>query len=227
MIAHGDALRAHPLFSALPAPALATLLRTAQQIRASAGEIVCHRGAAATRFFVVLEGTVDLVLHSRHGDQKVVETLHAGQSFGETLMFEEASHYPYTAVATRPARVLGVDTAAYRPVLERCPTTCLRLLSGVSRRVHALVREVESHTVIDVRSRLVRHVLDLAPPGPGNCSGPIEVTLQEPKHRIAARLGITPETLSRTFRSLHDSGLVAIHGRSIRIDDLERLRAAA
>ena len=222
-----DTVRAHTLFSALDEHEVERVLRASRQIRVDSGAIVVDRGEIATSFLLVLDGEVDLVLRSRHGDTKVVETLQAGHSFGETLMFDDDPRYPMTAIATQPSRLLAVDGDVYRPLLELSPATCLRLLSGVSRRVHALVREVEAHTVVDVRSRLVRHVLDLAKPGPAAQSGAIEVTLPEPKHRIAARLGVTPETLSRTFRSLHDAGLVAITGRSIRIFDLDRLRAVA
>jgi CRP-like cAMP-binding protein len=221
------ASRLHPLFEALDDDTYERVLRESRLVTLHAGEFAFQRGDRATRLFVVLSGLVNLVLHSRLGDEKVIETLQPNRSFGETLMFEGDPAYPMAAIATEATVVLAVPHDAYRGALAGNTTACLRLLGDMSRRVHALVREVESHSLTDARTRIVRHVLDLA--GTATIAPPrgVEITLQEPKRRIAARLGIAPETLSRTFRSLHAAGLLAVDGGTIRIDDLEALRAAA
>jgi CRP/FNR family transcriptional regulator, dissimilatory nitrate respiration regulator len=221
------AVRDHALFAALDDDAFEQVLRSSRLVYLRPGEFLFQRGDAATRFFVMLSGGVNLVLQSRTGDEKVVETLVPGQSFAEALMFEARPAYPTVAVATAHATVLSVPTEAYRPVLAASASTCMQLLGDLSRRMHALVREVEAHSLTDARTRIVRHVLDLAGQTLGPPRAPLELTLTEPKQRIAARLGIAPETLSRTLRSLNDSGLMAVSGRTIRIHDLERLRAAA
>jgi CRP-like cAMP-binding protein len=220
-------MREHPLFAELDDDTFEHVLRSSRVQPVSAGEFVFQRGDAATRFFVVLTGTLTLVLQSRAGDEKVVETLTAGATFAETLMFDSGAVYPMAAVATTSATVLAVPNDCFRAVLATSASTCLGLLAHTSRRLHALVREVESHSMTDARTRIVRHVLELAGPAATPARAPVEVTLAEPKQRIAARLGIAPETLSRTFRSLNDAGLMAVSGRRIRIECLDRLRAVA
>jgi CRP-like cAMP-binding protein len=49
--------------------------------------------------------------------------------------------------------------------------------------------------------------------------------LDAPKHVIASRLSITPETLSRIFSRLSRDGHIDIMDNTIRINDIERLRA--
>ncbi len=220
------AVRAHPLFSALDDATFEDVLRGSRIMALSAGQFVVLRGAQAARFFIVLEGVVNLTLHSRDGDERVIEILHADACFGETLLFEDRPKYPASAVVVADAVVLAVPNSAYRLALATCPATCLRLLTNVSRRVHALVREVEAQSLIDARTRVVRHLLELANTGAAVSAG-IEVKLPEPKRRLAARLGIAPETLSRMFRSLEHAGLLAVEGHTIRIGDLDRLHAAA
>lgn len=214
-------------FEALDDDTHERVLRESRLVPVHAGEFVFQRGERATRFFVVLSGLVNLVLHSRLGDEKVIETLRPNSSFAETLMFDDEPVYPMAAVAAEDTVVLAVPNDVYREALAGSTTACLRMLGDVSRRVHALVREVESHSLVDAKTRIVRHLLELAGPARAPAAAPVEITLHEPKRRMAARLGVAPETLSRTFRSLHDAGLMAVDGRNIRIQDLERLRAAA
>jgi CRP/FNR family transcriptional regulator len=220
------ALRGHPLFAAFDDATFEDVLRGSRVTPVSAGKLVFQRGAPATRFFILLEGAVNLVLHSRLGDEKVVETLRTGSCFAETLLFEDDPVYATSAVVVADAVVLAVPSAAYRAALEGSALTCLHLLTSVSRRVDALVREVEAQSLTDARTRIVRHVLELAATGSAIPSSAVELKLPEPKRRLAARLGIAPETLSRTFRALRNAGLMAVHGQTIRIDDLDRLRAA-
>ena len=48
--------------------------------------------------------------------------------------------------------------------------------------------------------------------------------LSLPRHVIASRLSIKPETLSRLLRSLSDEGIVSIEDRVVYIHSVSRLR---
>ncbi|MDT8450107.1 MAG: helix-turn-helix domain-containing protein, partial [Wenzhouxiangellaceae bacterium] len=49
------------------------------------------------------------------------------------------------------------------------------------------------------------------------------VELETTKAAVAGRLGLSPESLSRTLRYLSSRGLIAVHRRTIRIPDIPRL----
>jgi len=51
-----------------------------------------------------------------------------------------------------------------------------------------------------------------------------QVTLDIPKGQLASLLGTIPETLSRIFAKMTEEGLIRVDGRTILIDDFERLR---
>ena len=157
-------------FEALDDDTHERVLRESRLVPVHAGEFVFQRGERATRFFVVLSGLVNLVLHSRLGDEKVIETLRPNSSFAETLMFDDEPVYPMAAVAAEDTVVLAVPNDVYREALAGSTTACLRMLGDVSRRVHALVREVESHSLVDAKTRIVRHLLELAGPARA-CAG--------------------------------------------------------
>ncbi|MEO0998188.1 MAG: helix-turn-helix domain-containing protein, partial [Pseudomonadota bacterium] len=50
------------------------------------------------------------------------------------------------------------------------------------------------------------------------------VRLDLPRHVIASRLSIKPETLSRLLRALTDDGVVTIEDRVVFVHSLSRLR---
>jgi len=52
----------------------------------------------------------------------------------------------------------------------------------------------------------------------------VSVTLPARKILIAAHLAVTPETLSRTLRALHDEHLIAVADDEVMILDVESLR---
>ncbi len=45
------------------------------------------------------------------------------------------------------------------------------------------------------------------------------------RHDIANYVGLAPETVSRLFTRLDETGVLSVERRLVRIDDLERLRA--
>lgn len=218
-----DFLGSYPLFAALDPDQFRRLGQAVHVLSLDAQQMLFQRGDAARHWYVVLSGSVKLALQSRSGDEKVVERLGPGQSFGEALMFMEAPAFPLAAVALEPSEVLAVSNAAFIAVLKDSPETCFRMLADLSRRLHGLVREIEELTLASATLRLVRHVLELAGTG---ATGAVTVTLEESKQLVASRLAIKPETLSRILRSLSDAGVLTVDGRHLHVPDLARLREA-
>lgn len=68
---------------------------------------------------------------------------------------------------------------------------------------------------------MVHYLLGLVAPG---SSGWVTVTLPARKVLIAAQLAVSPETLSRTLRTLSDEDLIEVAGDAVTILDIERLR---
>lgn len=216
-------LTTYPLFAALDADQFRRVAHGVQLLSLDAQQMLFQRGDPARHWYIVIAGSVKLALQSRAGDEKVVERLGPGQSFGEALMFMEAPAFPLAAVALEPSEVLAVSNAAFVAALRESPETCFRMLADLSRRLHGLVREIEELTLASATLRLVRHVLDLAGPA---ATGAVTVTLEESKQIVASRLAIKPETLSRILRSLSDAGVLTVDGRQLHIPDVGRLRDA-
>lgn len=101
------------------------------------------RGDASTRFFLVLEGQVNLSLHSREGDENIIDIQGPGQVFAEAVSFMARPVYQMTATAATAARVLGIPNHDYLEILLGNPRACRPVLQHLSARLHLRIREIE------------------------------------------------------------------------------------
>lgn len=215
-------VRAHHLFAGLSPPQLQRVMTSAHVIDADSGELLFDRGQPARHFYVVLEGQVNLVLYSKAGEEKIVDILGAGQSFAEAVMFMSGPLYPVSAVAAGPCRIARFSSVDYVGLLRESPETCLRMLGHLSQRLHMRIREIEYLTLDSATHRLVRMIESRVPAGG---DGPHEIVLQESRQELASRLSMKPETLSRILRTLADTGVIVVQGRTLQVPSRARLAA--
>jgi CRP-like cAMP-binding protein len=136
-------------------------------------------------------------------------------------MFLDAPYIVF-AQALADSMLLHVAKHAVLDELARDPGFARRMLSGLSRRLHGLVRDVEAYTLRSSHERVIGYLLAEAPEHAAG--GVAEVHLTAGKSVIASRLNMTPEHFSRILHELGNAGAIEIHGRTVRIPDLARLR---
>ncbi len=78
------ALRATPLFGALPGPALETIAREARRIEAPAGTVIVQQGEPGLEYFAVISGTLAVSIDGTHRGG-----LTRGDGFGEIALLRD------------------------------------------------------------------------------------------------------------------------------------------
>lgn len=214
-----------PMFSQMSGEDLDRVAAATLPVHVQKGESIFHCGDPCTGFHVVVYGQVKLGFTSPQGVEKVVEIVRPGQSFGEALMFLDEP-YIVSAQALSDSMLLHVAKHVVLEELARDPRFARRMLSGLARRLHGLVRDVEAYTLRSGQERVIGYLLaDVA--GVAGNGKPAEVHLTPGKSVIASRLNMTPEHFSRILHELTVNGLIEVNGRAVRIVDLERLRRGA
>ena len=99
-----------------------------------------------------------------------------------------------------------------------------RMVAGLARRLHGLVRDVEAYTLRSSQERLIGYLLAELPDDA--VQGEAEVRLTPGKSVLASRLNMTPEHFSRLLHELAAGGLIQVNGRAIRVPDVARLRGS-
>jgi CRP-like cAMP-binding protein len=211
-------LKRLPLFADLSPEQLDTVAAATTELHVPRGQVIFKRGDPCNGFHTVIYGNVKLCFISAQGDEKVIELIGAGQSFGEALMFMDRP-YIVQAETVADCMLLHIGKGAIDAEIERNPSFSRRMLAGMSRRLHGLISDVEALSLRSGSQRIVGYLLKDEPEQGG------EITLAVSKKMIASRLNLTPEYFSRVLHDMADRGLVNVAGRTIRILDIERLRA--
>jgi CRP/FNR family transcriptional regulator, dissimilatory nitrate respiration regulator len=212
-------LSRQPLFTDLSEAERERLAQCCQLRRFERGEDVFRVGQRCEEFHVCVTGQVKLYAVSAAGAEKVIDLISPGQSFAEALMFT-GSPYIISAQALTDALLLSVSKQAVEAEIARDARFALRMLAGISRRLHGLVHDVEAYALHSGMQRVIGYLLrDIAADG----HEPVTVSLPVSKATIASRLSLTPEYFSRVLHELEAAGLVRIDKRDIHILDARAL----
>jgi len=216
-----NAVNDHYLFSGVEEQVFDELVSTMSVEKLGKGEVLFHRGDDAHSFYFVETGQIELSLISPDGQKKIVEVVSHGRTFAEAVVFMRETKYPVTAEALCDSVLYRIPNDSYLELLCGNSDACLRLLSDVCRHLHARVCEIERLTIQNARSRLSSYLLDHIVDSEDDEA---TIRLDLPRHVIASRLSVTPETLSRLLRVMSNEGVLTIEDRVIFVHSLARLR---
>lgn len=208
-----------PLFSGLAPEALRLLLDDSAVQRFSRGTVLFLQGEPATRFYAVFDGWVKLFRETRDGQESVIGVFRSGESFAEAAMFGSRI-FPASASVVDDARLLVIPAESFIRRLSEDPGLCLKMMASISAHMRMLVQQVEQLTARSTTQRLAGFLIKLCP----SDRGPAVIRLPMDKNLIAGRLGMKPETLSRSLAKLREFG-VETAGRELTILDVATLRA--
>lgn len=211
-----------PLFKELAPEELDRIAAGTSEIHVPRGEVLFNKGDMVSGFHLVIYGQVKLSFVTPGGQEKVVEIIGPGSSFGEALMFMEK---PYIVMAQTLAdtMLLHISKDTVFEEIDREPGFARKMLAGLSRRLHSLISDVESYSLQSGTQRVIGYLLR-QDDAMGADSGPTTLTLPVSKAIVASRLNLTPEHFSRILHELQAQGLIRVDGRDVHIVDIGKLR---
>ena len=212
-----------PLFSDLSPKELERTAQGCQLCRLARGEAVFRYGDACEEFHVVATGQVKLFALSPTGHEKVIELVGPGNSFAEAVMFT-GQRYIVNAEALVSTLLISVSKQAILDEIDRDPRFSLRMLAGISRRLHGLIRDIESGALHSGMQRVIGYLLRESQVPDSVSGAPKTVSLPVSKATIASRLSLTPEYFSKVLHELTAEKLIRVDKRDIHIIDAQRLQ---
>jgi CRP/FNR family transcriptional regulator, dissimilatory nitrate respiration regulator len=219
LTAIGATLRSCQLFSGLPPEELAEIAGVVVLRQIPKDGYLFREGDPSEGFYVVQKGAINVHRVSATGREQVIYVFRAGESLAEASL-AGGRGYPASARALEAAVVVVVPKAPFLALIARRPELGLRMLGSMSQHLRVLVGLVEDLTLKDVETRLIHWLLQRCPAGAETV-----IKLDRTKRVLAAELGTSSETLSRTFARLRDERLLEVKGTVLRLRDVEALRA--
>ena len=123
------------LFAACTANELDAIVAVTTLIDVPAGRVLCHQGERGDEFFVIVDGTTVVTV-----DDDQVAILGPGDFFGEMALLDGGPRIATVTTTTTPARLLVLTRPEFNSLLERVPTVCHRILTGVGHRLRQPAR---------------------------------------------------------------------------------------
>lgn len=178
--------------------------------------VVFRQGDRPSFLYVLVRGMIALTSQA-DGTQTVVDILRPVDQFILAPVLLGAP-YLVSAQALQPSQVLRIPAEVVRQVVESEPEAAVAAMRHVSRQYRSFVGEILDLKLRSAAQRLASYLVTLL----GDQPGPTEIRLPYGKRHLAARLGATPEHLSRAFATLRKYG-VETRGARVTIADAEKL----
>lgn len=127
-----DVFAAVPAFAGCSRKEVKRVARYTLEERHPQGAVLVDEGAEGNQFFVVVEGTVEVL----RGGQ-VVDTLGPGQFFGEVALLGHAARNATIRAAT-PVRLLVLPARSFRSLIGRYPAIFDEVVDVLGQRTQPL-----------------------------------------------------------------------------------------
>ena len=209
-----------PLFQEMRTEELQRLADGSRLRQFARGEDLFRIGEPCEEFHVTVSGQVKLFAISPAGQEKIIELVGPGNTFAEALMFMQRP-YIINAQALTDTLMLSVSREAVTREILNDSQFSMRMLAGLSRRLHGLVNDVQAYSLHSGVERVIGYLMRDLPDDGGEAAA--SVLLPVSKASIASRLSMTPEYFSKVLRELEDKGLIEVDKREIRLLDTQRL----
>jgi CRP-like cAMP-binding protein len=213
-----ELVRQTPMFRGLAPDAFRDVINDCMVECRASGEALFSQGDVAQSFFVLLDGWVKVYRVTYSGDEAVIGIFTKGQAFAEAVAIV-AGEYPATGETITPTRLIRVPCDRLRSRIRAKPDIALSMIASTAQHLQLLVRQIEQLKAQTGAQRVAEFLLSLADTEKGAAT----IALPYDKSLIAARLGMKPESLSRSFARLRPLGL-NVNGAKVTINDVQSLR---
>lgn len=194
------------------------MVRGASLTTAAPKQMLFAAGEPAREISILLEGNVALLAADDAGREIALDVVCPVQLVLPWIPVMGVRH-SVSAKVIRPAQLLNIPLVDLQVELGQDGALSELLVARLSQRTRALLAQIEDLKLRTATQRLAHYLLSEAAPGQTN----FDVVLPYKKHVIASQLGMTPESLSRSFAALRPLG-VTMTGHRVLVGDAERLR---
>ena len=212
-------LRKVPLFADLGEPEINRIAEVARERSYPKNSVILFEDDPGDALYVVVQGSVKVVLIGEDGREVILSVLGQGDFFGDMALIDDEPRSAHV-IAMEDALMLVLRREDFFQRLREAPSIALGLLRTLTRRLREADEKIGGLVLLDVPGRVARLLLRMADENDG-----AEITRRVTHHTIAQMVGSSRETVSRTMRDFADRGLLEVSRKAIAIKDRAALQA--
>jgi CRP-like cAMP-binding protein len=212
-----------PFFEGISEESMRVINASFKEHGVEAGETIYFSADPADVFYVIAQGKIKLLRHSRLGKDVLLDVLTPGDFFGmlSTLGSEEHTE---TAVAITSCCLLAVRSEDFQSILERHPSTGPTVIRALAKRLqdaHETIRLLSTH---QVDKRLAAVLLKLGDRiGVKHDLGQL-IDMPISRQDLAEMTASSSETISRIMSDFQTRDWIASGREWIALKDTEAIR---
>ncbi|HEY9191977.1 MAG TPA: cyclic nucleotide-binding domain-containing protein [Methyloversatilis sp.] len=191
------------MFGGLPDSCLEPVAKVANMRRVPRGSIVVRAGDKTDFVYLVLSGSLKVLVSDEEGREVILSMLGPGELFGEMGVLDDNPRSA-TVVTVVPSDLIVIAKSDFKRVLQENFEVSMFIMRNLVARLRTADRKIESLALMDVYGRVARLLLEMA----DEVNGEKVVNRKISKQDIAKMIGASREMVSRVMKDLHLQGLI-------------------
>jgi len=189
----------------------------------AAGQIIFMQGEACKGLYLVEEGLVAVRKVDDEGQSAIVRLAYQGDTLGYRPFLAKEDHRA-SAEVIETANICFIDSHTMRGLLISNPMLGIKFLEHTAQALGEAEERLFQIAALSVRTRII-HLLVLLRDryGTTTSDGTLFVELPMTRRDLAEMIGARPESVSRALRDIQDEGLLNLSGRTVRVNQIDRL----
>ncbi len=183
----------------------------------SKSQLVYGKTEFARSLGVVLSGSLRVTKSGEGGHTIIMSTLSPGSMFGAAALFTEQPEYAADIRAVSDAQIVFFTQRLVRRMMRYDAQISLNYIKYLSERIRFLNKKLYFLSSGTAEQRLASFLLDNLPEGEA-------AALPMPLSKLSLALNVSRASLYRAFDALCEDGVIVKDGKTVCINDAERLR---
>jgi CRP/FNR family cyclic AMP-dependent transcriptional regulator len=190
------------------------------------GQLIVSQGDPGDSLFVIAAGLVKVTVSSPDGEEMVLITLGAGDTFGE-LALVDGGPRSASVEAIEATEVLVLARKAFFELIVERPGIIEGLLRSLGSLIRRLTDQTADFVFLDLHGRVAKLLLSLLAERGASGDGQPSIELPFTQTEIANMVGGSRQSVNQILRSFEDAGHIEITGHTVRLLRLDALKRRA
>lgn len=209
-----------PIFNHLDYEFLEQIMELAHTKEYKKNEMLYNAGDISDNLFILHTGQVKVFDIDESGKEHLINVLNPGDYVGETSLFLSSEHINF-AQATKDGEICTIYKDDLLELLEKHPNIAIKILEEFARRLKVSQTQAKRIASNTADSRLGLYLIENSVIR----NGKHYISLTMPRKDLANFLGMSPETISRKFKSFEQLGYInQLNNKEIVLLDIDALR---
>lgn len=216
-------LESIPLFQSLSPEDKARLVGSLQRRSIRKNETLFRKGDEGTTLYVIISGTIKIVLPSPLGDEVVLAIFRESDFFGEMALLDGMPRSA-DAVALEDSELFVLNRPDFVAFLQNNPAAIQAILRSLSLRLRKTDDLLQDTCFLNISGRLAKKLVQLAEEHGREEENRASFELSLTQSDLARMVGASRESINKELRMLREKGLVTVQGGSFTIHNMQRLK---